>query len=188
MKSFRLPFRPMVGPRAVLQDQLQTGRTGGVLELVKAGLGAISTVRHMSTALFRLSQVAGRFWGPLGHVVKQLNHVLTGADLAWQAQIGTGLKLYHPTGVVIGPGVVAGAGLIVQQGVTIGGRGGAHDGSPLIGLDVVLGAGARILGPIVVGDGARIGANAVVLIDVGQGRTAVGIPARLQDRAKQTGP
>jgi len=144
-------------------------------------LEAMGSVRFLAVALFRLSQAAGRRSGVLGRLVKQVNHVLTGADLAWQAEIGPGLVLYHPTGVVIGPGVRLGANARIQQGVTLGLRGAPGDGesgSPVIGDGVGLGAGSRVLGPITVGDHARVGANAVVVRDVAAGTTVVGVPAR----------
>lgn len=140
------------------------------------------TVRHLAVGLFRLSTVLGRRFGPLGFLVKQLNHVLTGADIAWQADIGPGLRLYHPTGVVIGPHVRIGRNCTLQQGVTVGGKGGetAQVGdSPAIGDDVSIGAGAKLFGGVQIGDRARIGANAVVLKSVPPDHTAVGVPARI---------
>lgn len=146
------------------------------------------TVRAIATVLFRLSQTCGARFSLLGYVVKQLNHLLTGADLAWQASVGPGLRLYHPTGVVLGPDVVAGAGCVLQQGVTLGSvreRGRMADGrldSPVLGDDVTVGAGARVLGPISVGDRSIVGANAVVLADVPADHLAVGVPARVTPR------
>jgi serine O-acetyltransferase len=144
--------------------------------------GAVLTVRGLATTLFRLSQVLGHVQSGLGHAVKQVNHVVTGADLAWQAEVGPGLCLYHPTGVVIGPGVRVGSRCELQQGVTIGGLGGPEGSrpdapSPTLGDDIVVGAGARILGPITLGDGCRVGANAVVIRSAAAGETLVGVPA-----------
>ncbi len=143
------------------------------------------TVRALATMLFRASQSAGASVPLLAYVLKQLNHVLTGADLAWQAEVGPGLLLYHPTGVVIGPDVVVGRRCALQQGVTLGAareRGLVVDGrvdSPVVGDDVSIGAGARVIGAITLGHGCTIGANAVVLEDVPAGALAVGVPARL---------
>jgi serine O-acetyltransferase len=150
---------------------------------------SFGTVRGVATALYRFAQVGGATWPPLGHVVKQLNHFLTGADLAWQAQIGPGMTLYHPTGVVIGPHVVAGEGLILQQGVTIGGDGGPEggcDSSPRIGDNVSIGPGARIFGRVEVGSNTLIGANAVVIKDVPSECVAVGVPASSTPRRRAT--
>ena len=139
------------------------------------------TVRYLAVFLFRLSQVLGERSGLAGSLVKQLNHILTGADLAWQASIGSGLVLYHPTGVVLGPHVSIGRSASLQQGVTIGGSGGAAGGaesSPTIGDNLVCGPGARVFGRIRLGNGVVVGANAVVVSDVPDGTTVVGIPAR----------
>jgi serine O-acetyltransferase len=148
------------------------------------------TVRAIATILFRVSQACGAYAPLVAYVVKQLNHVLTGADLAWQATVGPGLRLYHPTGVVLGPDVVAGERCVLQQGVTLGAvreRGVMADGrmdSPLLGDDVTIGAGARVLGPVTLGDGSIVGANAVVLTDVPPGHLAVGVPARVTPRRR----
>jgi serine O-acetyltransferase len=155
---------------------------------VRTWLPQLLTVRAIATILFRLSQACGRRAPLVAYAIKQVNHVLTGADLAWQAVVGPGLTLHHPTGVVIGPDVVVGARCVVQQGVTLGAareRGRIVDGrvdSPVLGNGVEVGAGARVLGPISVGDGSVVGANAVVLQDVPAGHLAVGVPARVIPR------
>jgi serine O-acetyltransferase len=152
-------------------------------------LPELLTVRAVATVLFRLSQACGSRAPLLAYAIKQVNHVVTGADLAWQAAVGPGLALHHPTGVVIGPDVVVGERCVVQQGVTLGAareRGRIVDGrvdSPVLGDRVEIGAGARILGPISVGDGSIVGANAVVLRDVPAEHLAVGVPARVIPRA-----
>ena len=138
------------------------------------------SIARLSVAMFRISQRAGSLWGPLGMVVKQLNHLVTGADIAWQATIAPGLVLYHPTGVVVGAGVVIGRNCVLQSCVTLGGRGSQK--MPRIGDKVLIGAGARVLGEIEIHDNVRIGANAVVTRDVPEGAVAVGIPARVVSR------
>lgn len=103
--------------------------------------------------------------------------VLSAAELDPAARIGRPFNLSHGTGVVIGPNVAIGDGCIVSQGVTLGSR---HDmRMPELGNRVDIGANAVLLGPITVGDDAKIGAGAVVLCDVPAGWTAVGNPARL---------
>ena len=159
---------------ADLREQAVGRRNGALLELF--------TVKGLAVLLHRVAHHLGGRTPLLGHMVKQLNHVLTGADIAWQARIGPGLILYHPTGVVIGPHVSIGARLRVQQGVTIGGDGGRSagiDSSPTIGDDVQIGPGAKVFGRIHVGNAAVVGANSVVLDSVPPGRTAVGVPARI---------
>jgi len=102
--------------------------------------------------------------------------VVTGADLPLNCRLGGGLLLPHPNGVVVHPDAVVGNNCLLFQQVTLGVR---SEGAPVLGHHVDVGAGAKLLGRIVVGDGARIGANAVVLCDVPAGQTAVGIPARV---------
>lgn len=102
---------------------------------------------------------------------------ITGADIGIEAKFGRNLKLPHPVGVVIHRDAIIGDDCMLMQQVTIGTL--AKHGVPRIGSRVYVGAGARLLGPIVIGDDARVGANAVVLIDVPAGATAVGIPAKI---------
>jgi serine O-acetyltransferase len=104
--------------------------------------------------------------------------VVTGADIPLNCEIGGGLLLTHPNGVVIFPDAVIGPNCQIFQQVTIG-TGGPKPGAPILGGHVDVGAGAKILGGVRVGDHALIGANAVVLEDVPNGATAVGVPARV---------
>jgi serine O-acetyltransferase len=111
----------------------------------------------------KLAVLRHRFWS-----------AVSGAEIPLHTPIGGGLKIPHPNGIVIHPGARIGPNCLLFQQVTIGDA----NGIPTIGGHVDIGAGARILGPIHVGDHARIGANAVVLTDVPAGATMVGIPAR----------
>jgi len=105
-----------------------------------------------------------------------------GADLNTGAEIGAGFRLPHPIGVVVGSGVKIGQRVRILQGATLGGEGGKarEDGQtqPSVGDDVIIGAGAALLGPIRVGNRVKIGANAVVVDDVPEGATVVGVPGR----------
>jgi serine O-acetyltransferase len=91
-------------------------------------------------------------------------------------RIGGGLLIPHPNGIVIHPDVEVGPNCLLFQQVTLGHAGA---GVPRLGGHVDVGAGAKIIGPVTIGDHAKIGANAVVTIDVPMSATAVGIPARL---------
>jgi serine O-acetyltransferase len=102
--------------------------------------------------------------------------VVTGADIPLTCSIGGGLLIPHPNGIVIHPDARIGVNCLIFQQVTIGNRG--KGGAPVIGGHVDIGAGAKLLGPIIVGDHAVIGANAVVVSDVPGGATAMGIPAK----------
>lgn len=118
----------------------------------------------------------GRRWHVLCHRVWSL---VTGAEIPLNAQIGGGLLIPHPNGIVIHPGVEIGPNCLIFQQVTLGsGKGGV----PIIGGHVDIGAGAKIFGGVQIGDHAQIGANAVVIADVPPGATAVGIPARIVGR------
>lgn len=114
-----------------------------------------------------------RAWVVLRH---RLWSAVSGADIPLNCQLGGGLLLPHPNGVVIHPDARVGPNCLIFQQVTIGTR--ESGGAPGIGGHVDIGAGARVLGDICVGDHARIGANAVVLSNVPRGAVAVGIPAR----------
>lgn len=105
--------------------------------------------------------------------------VITGADIPVNCQIGGGLLIPHPNGIVIHPEVRIGPNCLIFQQVTLGTLLGS--GVPELGGHVDIGAGAKILGNIKIGNRACIGANAVVMQDVPAGKTAVGIPARILD-------
>src|SRR6478672_2281423 len=104
----------------------------------------------------------------------------TGIEIHPGAAIGRRVFIDHGMGVVVGETAEIGDDSTLYHGVTLGGtswnKGKRH---PTLGRNVVVGAGAKILGPILVGDGAKIGSNAVVVRDVPAGATAVGIPARI---------
>jgi serine O-acetyltransferase len=102
--------------------------------------------------------------------------VVTGADIPLTCEIGGGLLIPHPNGIVIHPEAKIGVNCLIFQQVTIGTS--DRSGVPHIGGHVDIGAGAKILGPVSIGAHARIGANAVVLADVSRSATVVGIPAR----------
>jgi len=124
-------------------------------------------------------------WGvPLvPRMISQITRFFTGVEIHPAAEIGTGFFIDHGTGVVIGETSIIGNDVTLFQGVTLGGtgkeRGKRH---PTLGDRVVVGAGAKVLGNIRVGDDVYIGANAVVLRDVPDNSTVVGIPGRIARR------
>ncbi len=131
-------------------------------------------------------RVSHRLWRVgLNWLARWLSHFarwFTGIEIYPGASIGRRFFIDHGMGVVIGETSVIGDDCTLYHGVTLGGtswkKGKRH---PTLGNQVVIGAGAKVLGPIVLGDGARIGSNAVVVKDVPKGATAVGIPARILD-------
>jgi serine O-acetyltransferase len=131
-----------------------------------------------------MHSIAGGFYRRrlyfLARLVSQFNRFLTGIEIHPGAKIGKGLFIDHGMGVVIGETAEVGDNVTIYHGVTLGGTG-KEKGKrhPTVGDNVVIGAGAKVLGPIYVGSNARIGANAVVLTDVPANATAVGIPARM---------
>ncbi|MGD2141637.1 MAG: serine O-acetyltransferase [Burkholderiales bacterium] len=131
-------------------------------------------------------RIASRLWRVrlnwLARWLSSFARWFTGIEIHPGATIGRRFFIDHGMGVVIGETSVIGDDCTLYHGVTLGGtswnKGKRH---PTLGNHVVIGAGAKVLGPIAVGDGARIGSNAVVVKDVPQGATAVGIPARILD-------
>ena len=113
-------------------------------------------------------------------VLSNVARLFTGIEIHPGAAIGRRLFIDHGMGVVIGETAVIGDGCTLYHGVTLGGtswqKGRRH---PTLGRDVVVGAGAKVLGPLLIGDGARIGSNAVVVKSVPPGATVVGVPGRI---------
>lgn len=128
-----------------------------------------------SVVIYRLMQ-ASRHAGlaPLEMLFNKLN-IAHGCIIGRGAEFGPGLVLIHSQGVVINGAVRGGARVLIEHQVTIGAEKGQ---SPHLGSEIFIGCGAKILGSVSIGDGARIGANAVVLHDVPAATTVVGIPAR----------
>lgn len=117
---------------------------------------------------------------PLGAVLRHLDQFFFACHIGSRAQIGEGCIFQHNgLGVVISECATIGERCMLYQHVTIGALEDGSEEVPLIGDDVVIGAGATLLGPIKVGSGAKIGAGAVVLSDVPTGGTAVGVPAKI---------
>lgn len=100
-----------------------------------------------------------------------------------RAQIGPGLRIYHGSGIVIGKGTIAGNNLTLEHGVTLGNRMGSKRDDwnlfPRLGNNVFIGCGASILGNVSIGNDAKIGADALVLKDVPDNATAIGVPAKI---------
>lgn len=140
-------------------------------------------------AFHRLSNLlwnAGLKW--LARWLSYWSRWLTGIEIHPGARIGRRVFIDHGMGIVVGETADIGDDCTLYQGVTLGGtswqKGKRH---PTLGRNVVVGAGAKILGPITVGDGAKVGSNAVVVKDVPSGATAVGIPARIIDENAKSG-
>ncbi len=119
----------------------------------------------------------------LARLVSQYNKLVTGVEIHPAAKIGPGFFIDHGTGVVIGETAEIGENCTIYQGATLGGTGkDVGKRHPTIGNNVMIGAGAKVLGPFTVGDNSKIAANAVVLDAVPPDSTAVGVPARIAKR------
>ncbi|MCL2285776.1 MAG: serine O-acetyltransferase [Firmicutes bacterium] len=115
----------------------------------------------------------------LSRAFSQHSRFMTGIEIHPGAKIGSGVFIDHGAGVVIGETCEIGDNVTIYQGVTLGGTGkDVGKRHPTVCTDVVIGANSIILGPIVIGEGARIGAGAIVIKDVPPGATIVGVPAR----------
>lgn len=113
-------------------------------------------------------------------LISQISRFWTGIEIHPGATIGEYLFIDHGSGIVIGETTEIGDHCMLYQGVTLGGTGkDLGKRHPTLGHGVLVGAGAKVLGPVTIGDGAKIAAGAVVLTDVPGGATAVGVPARI---------
>lgn len=121
----------------------------------------------------------------LPRFISLIARLVTAIDIHPGAKMGRGIIIDHGIGVVIGETAEVGDGCIIYQGVTLGGTGKGGKGQkrhPTLKSHIVVGSGAKILGPITIGNNVRIGANSVVLTDVGDDCTVVGIPGRVVKR------
>jgi serine O-acetyltransferase len=159
---------------AVVFDRDPAARTNWEVLTCYPGLHALVWHRAVSSRLWRSG------WRWLARWMSHWGRWLTGVEIHPGATVGRRVFIDHGMGVVIGETAEIGDDCTLYHGVTLGGtswnQGKRH---PTLGKGVVVGAGAKILGPITIGDGAKIGSNAVVVKPVPPGATAIGIPARL---------
>ena len=115
-------------------------------------------------------------------LLKVLSEILTGIELPCEAKLGKRFRIDHFGGIVVSGDAVFGDDCVIRIGVTVGLRHTGERGAPVIGNRVDIGAGAKVLGSIRIGDDVAIGANAVVITDVPSNSIAVGVPARIRPR------
>ena len=131
-------------------------------------------------------RVAHRLWAKPGgrlvaRLLSQFTRALTGVEIHPGAQIGRRFFIDHGMGVVIGETAEVGDDVLMYHAVTLGGRSMEHvKRHPTVGNNVTIGAGARVLGPVYIGDRVQIGANSVVVKDIPAGAVATGIPATIR--------
>jgi serine O-acetyltransferase len=146
---------------------------------------ALSQDSFLILALWRLRCSARRWRIPgANHLLRRVQTMVFGIELGNDISLGRGVFFVHPVGIVVGGDARVGDRVRFMGSNTVGTA--RDDGCPVIEDDVVLGAGARVLGPVRVGRNAVIGANAVVLTDIPPDSVAVGMPARVvKDAAAQ---
>jgi serine O-acetyltransferase len=118
---------------------------------------------------------------PLRFFVERFIEISTGISIPVQATIGKGLRIHHFGGIIVHSTAIVGEDCTVYHGVTLGDRGG-WGGAPTVGDRVLIGAGAKLIGEIIIGDDCVIGANAVVCTSVPTKHLAIGVPAIIKNR------
>ena len=164
-----------------IRDRDPTARSNAEVLLLYPGLHAVLAHRAAHYLHGKKHFFAAR-------AISQVARGLTGIEIHPGAKIGKGVFIDHGCAVVIGETAEVGDNCTIYQGVTLGGTG-KHCGKrhPTLGSDVMVGAGAKVLGPFKVGDHAKIAAGAVVLKEVPSDSTAVGIPAKIVNSASKSG-
>ena len=153
---YQLPVSPGSVARMVLSDGTSAQLLYRAMQFFQQR--NVAPAKVIAFGLYRLNAVIG--------------HVVIGRN----AEFGDGLIILHSFGIVVNSSVKAGKNLVLEHGVTIGAE---KDQSPVIGDNVFIGAGAKVIGGIRIGNDVKIGANAVVTKDVPDGATVVGIPGRV---------
>ena len=164
---------------AIVKEKDPAARSSLEILLTYSGLKAVRSYR-------RAHWFYQPKWFTIARIISQRARHKTGIEIHPGAQIGKGLFIDHGMGVVIGETTIIGDNCLLYQGVTLGGtgkdKGKRH---PTLGDNVMVGAGAKVLGPINIGSNVKVAANAVVLSDIPENCTAVGVPARIARRAGQ---
>lgn len=150
------------------------------------GLWAMATYRFGQWRYTIKSPLLRKPFSLLYKVLKVFSEMVTSVELPCEAVVGKRLVIEHAFDIVVSGDAVLGDDVILRNGVTIGLRHRLQRGSPVIGNRCDIGAGAKILGPIRIGDDVAIGANAVVITDVPSNSIAIGVPARIRPRKPET--
>ncbi len=166
-------FKRLRADIAAVKERDPAARSAFEILLLYSGLHAIMLHRPAYWCYNHRLFFVARF-------ISQFARFTTGIEIHPGAKIGTGVFIDHGAGIVIGETAEVGDGCTLYQGVTLGGTG-KHTGKrhPTLGKNVLVGSGAKVLGPFTIGDGCKIAANAVVLEPLEENSTAVGVPARV---------
>jgi serine O-acetyltransferase len=166
------PFAEIGADLKAARDRDPAAQGVSSFEILTSWAGVQALLAHRAAHALRRAGVP-----LLPRAIAYLTRAVTGVEIHPAAEIGSGFFIDHGSGVVIGETARIGDCVTLYQGVTLGGtgfqRGKRH---PTVGNNVTIGSGAKLLGPIAVGDGAKIGANTVVVEDVPPGATVVGNP------------
>ena len=169
-------FKQLKEDIALIKERDPAARSTFEILLTYSGLHAIHSYRRANW-FYRHKMFT------IARIISQFARFRTGIEIHPGATIGKGLFIDHGMGVVIGETTIIGDNCLIYQGVTLGGtgkdKGKRH---PTLGNNVLVGAGAKVLGPFKVGDNVKIAANAVVLNEIPIDCTAVGVPARVVRR------
>ena len=169
-------YRSIKEELASIKERDPAATSGLEVALLYSGFHAVLAYR-VAHILHTHGHVLG------ARVISQGAKILTGIEIHPGAKIGKGLFIDHGSGVVIGETAEIGDNCTLYQGVTLGGTGkDVGKRHPTLGNNVMIGAGAKVLGPFRIGDNSKIAANAVVLSEVPPDSTAVGIPAKVVKR------
>jgi serine O-acetyltransferase len=177
------PVHETVGWRALLREDVATAiardpaaRSRAEVVLSYPGLHAL-WLHRVSHALWAKERYL------VARLLSQFGRAVTGVEIHPGARIGRRFFIDHGMGVVIGETTEIGDDVMLYQGVTLGGRSlEKNKRHPTLEDGVTVGAGARVLGPVTIGHGAQVGANAVVVRDVPAGAVVVGVPGRVRER------
>ncbi|MCI8496836.1 MAG: serine O-acetyltransferase [Clostridiales bacterium] len=169
-------FRKLREDIAAIKECDPAARSGFEVLALYQGLRAVRSHRKANW-FYRHNMLFLARW------ISQRSRRKTGIEIHPGAKLGKGILIDHGMGVVIGETAEVGDYCVIYQGVTLGGTGkDTGKRHPTIGSHCMIGAGSKILGPITVGDNCKVAANAVVLNDLPDGSTAVGVPARIVRR------
>jgi serine O-acetyltransferase len=172
LETFTRVARELREDLTAAQERDPAARNVGQAEILLTYGGVQAVLAH------RISHALDEVGVPLApRMLSNVVKVVTGVEIHPAAKIGRGLFIDHGAGVVIGETAEVGDGVTMYQGVTLGGTGFARGKRhPTVGREVMIGSGAKLLGPIEVGARSKIGANSVVVHDVPENATVVGTP------------
>ena len=180
MQHLRHEKRPAPFWRTVRADIARFREEGPGLRLLVRGIVSQGFQALLVYRIFRWFHERRIPTQPIRFIVERFTEITTGISIPVEATIGKGLRIHHFGGIIFHPQAILGEGCTLYHGVTLGDLGG-WGGAPCVGNHVVVGAGAKLLGQIAIGDDCRIGANAVVLTSVPAGCVAVGVPAVVRE-------